>query len=70
LRLAFFFASFVILAVICGCLDGEVPSLGAKACIINFSAALMEIGLSTGAPAGYLDPYPQVFSERKPYLDL
>ena len=26
--------------------------------------------LDTGAPSGYLDPYPQVFSEKNPYLDL
>ena len=30
----------------------------------------MKVGLSTGAPAGYLDPYPQVFSEKNSYLDL
>jgi hypothetical protein len=28
------------------------------------------LGLSTGAPAGYLDPYPQVFLEKISYLDL
>jgi len=26
--------------------------------------------LDTGAPSGYLDPYPQVFSEKNLYLDL
>jgi len=26
--------------------------------------------LDMGAPSGYLDPYPQVFSEKNPYLDL
>jgi len=30
----------------------------------------LQLGLSMGAPAGYLDPYPQVFSEIKSYLDL
>jgi len=28
------------------------------------------VKLDTGAPSGYLDPYPQVFSEKNPYLDL
>jgi len=29
-----------------------------------------EVRLDTGAPSGYLDPYPQVFSEKNLYLDL
>jgi hypothetical protein len=29
----------------------------------------MYIRLSTGAPAGYLDPYPQVFKRQNPYPD-
>jgi len=29
-----------------------------------------KLGLSTGAPAGYLNPYPQVFLEKNPYLHL
>jgi len=28
------------------------------------------VRLDMGAPLGYLDPYPQVFSEKNPYLDL
>jgi len=28
------------------------------------------VRLDTGAPSGYLDPYLQVFLDKKPYLDL
>jgi hypothetical protein len=30
----------------------------------------LKVGLSMGAPAGYLDSYPQVFSGKNSYLDL
>ena len=30
----------------------------------------IKLGLSMGAPVGYLDPYPQVLFWKKSYLDL
>ena len=37
---------------------------------LGVSSGVNGVRLDTGAPSGYLDPYPQVFSEKNPYLDL